>query len=257
MSVSVLVLVAKVPFAEVTEWAVEDAPAYSIHRSESKYDTILLNVSLAWNTCYRMPRIKGTSRVLHTQFVRITQPQKHMGELGLGVIMGKESGDGRGVGVAVGVTLGGGVDMSGGRRRGPAAASGARVVKRCWWVGRVDQQVERANEVVCATYRRSRGQRQRTAAGHGYQVGSGMLHWKTCQLNILKGQCISRLAFSLVFVAPTASFSFLGSSSSIPGMVVVMRWRISPCMCTPSEPQTSMAGLFCCMEKVVSVEHQV
>ena len=65
---------------------------------------------------------QGTSRVLPTQFVWITQPQKHIGELGLGVVMGKDSSDGRGAGVAVGVTLGGGVDMSGGRRHGQQQA---------------------------------------------------------------------------------------------------------------------------------------
>ena len=44
------------------------------------------------------------------------------------------------------------------------AASGARVVKRCWWVARVDLRVERANEVVCASWEEIREEVERAEA---------------------------------------------------------------------------------------------
>ena len=45
-----------------------------------------------------------------------------------------------------------------------AGASGARVVKRCWWVARVDVRVEWASEVVCATWEEIREEVERAEA---------------------------------------------------------------------------------------------
>ena len=108
---------------------------------------------------------------------RIVRPRKD-GRVGRSarvvgdMVVGEDGSDGgRSAGAAVGAALGGGVDTSGGV--GVGGAKRARVVKRCWWVARVEIQVEWANEVVCATWEEIQGEVERAEAD-GRQA-----HWES------------------------------------------------------------------------------